>query len=110
MTRRLAAYRAGQPPGTASAAAIADSVSPAATVYRAGAAAPGSASTAPGSMTSGSGPMTCRFAAYSAGQPPRTPSAAAMPDRVSPGCTTYPAPGSAAAASTAAPRGPRRAR
>ena len=35
MTRRLAAYSAGQPPGTASAAAIADSVSPAATVYRA---------------------------------------------------------------------------
>ena len=36
---------------------------------------------------SGSGPMTRRFAAYSAGQPPRTASAAAMPARVSPEAT-----------------------
>ena len=32
MARRLAAYRAGQPPGTRSPAAMADRVSPAATV------------------------------------------------------------------------------
>ncbi len=44
-------------------------------------------STVPGRITSGSGPMTRRFAAYSAGQPPRTPSAAAIPARVSPGTT-----------------------
>jgi hypothetical protein len=29
------------------------------------------------------------LAAYSAGQPPGVPSAEAMPDRVSPGCTAY---------------------
>ena len=34
--------------------------------------------------------MTRRLAAYRAGQPPRTVSRAAMPDKVSPGCTTYP--------------------
>src|SRR5580704_1565413 len=33
--------------------------------------------------------MTRRLVSYSAGQPPRTSSAAAMPDRVSPGRTTY---------------------
>ena len=88
MTRRFAAYNAGHPPGTASAAAIPDKVSPAATVYRATARRPGSTSTTPGSMTSGSGPITRRFAAYNAGQPPRTASAAAIPDKVSPGCTT----------------------
>ena len=48
MARRLAAYRAGQPPGTASAAAMPDRVSPAVIVYRAGAARPGSARTVRG--------------------------------------------------------------
>ena len=85
--RRLAAYRAGQPPGMASAAAMPDRVSPAVTRYWAGVARPGRASTVPGRMRPGSGPMARRLAAYSAGQPPRVPSAAAMPDRVSPGCT-----------------------
>ncbi len=33
--------------------------------------------------------MSCRLAAYRAGQPPRTFSCAAMPDKVSPCCTTY---------------------
>ena len=88
MTRRFAAYKAGQPPRTARAAAIPDKVSPAATVYRASARPLGSTSTAPGRMTFGSGPMTRRFAAYKVGQPPRTARAAAMPDKVSPGCTT----------------------
>jgi hypothetical protein len=46
--------------------------------------------------------MARRFAAYNAGQPPRTASRAAIPDKVSPGCTTYPATGRAAAANTAA--------
>ena len=85
---RLAAYSAGQPPGTPSAAAIPDRVSPAATAYQAGAPRPGRARTVPGRMRPGSGPTARRLAAYSAGQPPGTPSAAAMPDRVSPGCTT----------------------
>jgi hypothetical protein len=40
-------------------------------------------------MTFGSGPMSGRLAAYRAIQPPRTPSCAAMPDNVSPCCTTY---------------------
>src|SRR5580704_5777854 len=40
-------------------------------------------------MTSGSGPMSGRLAEYRAGQPPRTANRAAMPDNVSPGCTTY---------------------
>ena len=88
MTRRLAVYRAGQPPGTARAAAMPDRVSPAVIAYRAGAARPGGARMVPGRMRAGSGPMTRRLAAYRAGQPPGTPSAAAMPDRVSPGCTT----------------------
>ena len=43
----------------------------------------------PGLMMFGSGPMSGRLAAYSAGQPPRTRSCAAMPDNVSPCCTTY---------------------
>ena len=38
---------------------------------------------------SGSGPMARRLAAYRAGQPPRTAKRAAMPDKVSPGWTTY---------------------
>ena len=38
ITGRLAAYRARHPPGVARAAAMPDRVSPAATVYRAGAA------------------------------------------------------------------------
>ena len=46
--------------------------------------------------------MTRRLAAYRAGQPPRTASRAAMPDKVSPGCTTYPAAGRAAVTNTAA--------
>ena len=40
--------------------------------------------------------MSGRLAAYRAGQPPRTANRAAMPDNVSPGCTTYLAAGSAA--------------
>src|SRR5215470_19695563 len=40
-------------------------------------------------MMFGSGPMARRLAAYRAGQPPRTPNRAAMPDRVSPLRTTY---------------------
>src|SRR5215470_9692283 len=40
-------------------------------------------------MIFGSGPMARRLAAYSAGQPPRTPNRSAMPDNVSPCCTTY---------------------
>src|SRR3954463_5072703 len=59
----------------------------------------------PGWMTSGSGPMTCRLAAYRAGQPPRTASAAAIPARVSPGCTTYRAAGRAAGPGAAAAPG-----
>ena len=65
-----------------------DRVSPAPTVYRAAAPPPGKASTVPGRMRPGSGPITSRLAAYRAGQPPRVPSAEAMPERVSPGCTT----------------------
>ena len=57
ITRRLAAYSAGQPPGVPRAAAMPDRVSPAATVYRAGAAGPGSARTVPGRMRPGSGPI-----------------------------------------------------
>ena len=89
MIWRLAAYKAGQPPRTASAAAMPDKVSPAATVYRTGPCWPGSTRTVPATMRSGSGPMICRLAAYRAGQPPRTFSCAAMPDKVSPCCTTY---------------------
>src|SRR5579859_5526353 len=89
MACRLAAYRAGQPPRTASAAAMPDRVSPGATVYRAGWACPGSTRMVPGCMSLGLGPMACRLAAYRAGQPPRTASAAAMRDRVSPGRTAY---------------------
>ena len=102
MACRLAAYSAGQPPGTPSAAAMPDKVSPAATVYRAGAVWLGSTRTVPGRMVSGSWPMACRLAAYSAGQPPGTPSAAATPDRVSPGRTTYLAAGLDAATAGAA--------
>src|ERR1700753_1623170 len=40
-------------------------------------------------MTFGSGPITAWLAAYRAGQPPGRARAAAMPDRVSPGRTTY---------------------
>src|SRR5881392_1231085 len=89
MTCRLAAYRAGQPPRTASAAAIPARVSPDTTVYRAGARRPGSTRTVPGRITSGSGPTRGRLAAYRAGQPPRTDSAAAIPARVSPDTTVY---------------------
>src|SRR5260370_24016240 len=53
-------------------------------------------------MTSGSGPMCGRLAAYRAGQPPRTANRAAMPDNVSPGCTTYLAAEGAARAGPAA--------
>src|ERR1700747_1299023 len=56
----------------------------------------------PGWMTFGSGPMTGRLAAYRAGQPPRTANRAAMPDNVSPGCTTYLAAGPAAMPGAAA--------
>ena len=64
-------------------------VPPAATVYWAGASRqPGNLRTVPGMMRPGSGPTAGRLAAKSARQPPRTPSAAAMPDSVSPGCTT----------------------
>ena len=38
-----------------------------------------------GRIRAGSGPMASRLAAYRAGQPPGTASAAAMPDRVFPG-------------------------
>src|SRR5215469_7345352 len=41
----------------------------------------------PGWIRFGSEPMTCRLAAYRAGQPPRTPRAAAIEVRVSPGRT-----------------------
>ena len=63
-------------------------VSPGATVYLTGRCPPGTARTVPGRMTSGSAPITRRLAAYSARQPPRTPRAAAMALRVSPGRTT----------------------
>src|ERR1700745_579834 len=89
MAARLAAYRAGQPPGTARAAAMPDRVSPGATAYRAGPGGPGTASTVPGWMTSGSAPTRGRLAAYRAGQPPGTRRAAAIVDRVSPGRTRY---------------------
>ena len=46
--------------------------------------------------------MTRRFAAYKPRQPPRTASRAAMPDKVSPGCTTYLAAGRAVVMNTAA--------
>ncbi len=52
-----------------------------------GAGGAGTASTVPGRITPGSGPMIWRLAAYKAGQPPRTASAAAMPDKVSPAAT-----------------------
>jgi hypothetical protein len=52
-----------------------------------GAAGTGTVSTVPGRIAPGSGPMTRRLAAYRAGQPPRTASAAAMPDNVSPAAT-----------------------
>src|SRR2546430_338073 len=102
MTARLAAYRAGQPPRTARAAAIPARGSPGTTRYRAGARWPGSTRTVPGRMTSGSEPMRGRLAAYRAGQPPRTANRAAMPDRVSPSCTTYLAAGRAAVPGAAA--------
>src|ERR1700729_3884746 len=53
-------------------------------------------------MTSGSGPISDRLAAYRAAQPPRTENRAAMPDNVSPCCTTYLAPGRAAVSLAAA--------
>ena len=53
-------------------------------------------------MTSGSRPISDRLAAYRAAQPPRTDSRAAMPDNVSPGCTTYRAAGLAARTDTVA--------
>ena len=46
--------------------------------------------------------MSGRLAAYRAGQPPRTANRAAMPDSVSPGCTTYLAAGPAAMPGAAA--------
>ena len=46
--------------------------------------------------------MACRLAVYSDGQPPCTPSRAAIPDKVSPGCTTYLVAGLAAAGEGAA--------
>ena len=46
--------------------------------------------------------MSGRLAAYRAGQPPRTANRAAMPDNVSPGCTTYLAAGPAARPGAAA--------
>ena len=46
--------------------------------------------------------MSGRFAAYRAGQPPRTANRAAMPDNVSPGCTAYPGAGRAAGTNAAA--------
>jgi hypothetical protein len=51
---------------------------------KAGDAECGIASAVPARIASGLGPISCRLAAYSAGQPPEVPSAAAMPDRVSP--------------------------
>ena len=47
----------------------------------------GTVSTVPGRIVFGSWPMARRLAAYRAGQPPCTPSPAAMPDRVSPVAT-----------------------
>src|SRR5580704_4267247 len=47
-------------------------------------------------MTSGSAPISDRLAAYRVAQPPRTENRAAMPDNVSPYCTTYLATGRAA--------------
>ena len=102
ITCRLAAYRAGQPPGTPSPAAIAARVSPATTVYRAGPVTPGSTSTVPACSRPGSRPRRGRLAAYSAGQPPGTANRAAMPDSVSPGCTAYRAAAGGRAAATAA--------
>src|SRR4029077_5110280 len=87
--RRLAAYRAGQPPRTANSAAMTDRVSPAATVWWAGACRPRRTRAVRAWMMSGSGPMARRLAAYRAGQPPRTANRAAMPDSVSPLRTTY---------------------
>src|SRR5579862_7355873 len=74
--------------------------------YRCGDAKPGSTSMVPGRIRPGSGPMTARLAAYSAGQPPGTPRAAAMPDSVSPGRTAYRAAAAGMAAWTAAAVGP----
>ena len=53
----------------------------------AGAAGRRTVSTVPGRIVFGSGPMARRLAAYRAGQPPRTASAAAMPASVSPAAT-----------------------
>ncbi len=64
-------------------------VSPGATVYRAVLPVPGKVRTVPAWMVLGSGPMACRLAAYRACQPPGTWSAAAMPDKVSPGRTVH---------------------
>src|SRR5258708_277803 len=104
MARRLAAYRAGQPPCTSRGGGRPARVSPALPGWGAGGpGGPGTTKTVPGWMTSGSGPRARRLAAYRAGQPPRTAAAAAMPDSVSPGWTTYRAPrrGAAAGAGTA---------
>ena len=101
MTFRLAAYRAGQPPRMPSAAAIPDRVSPVPTVYRAGA-GPGTRKRVPARIRAGSGPMTALLAAYRAGQPPGTASAAAIPDRVFAGWTAYRPAGRGAAAGRAA--------
>src|SRR6185312_7857763 len=62
----------------------------------AGAGGPGTVSTVPAPIRSGSGPTAVSLAAYRAGQPPRTPSAAAIADRVSPGRTVHVAAGRAA--------------
>src|ERR1700722_11906673 len=97
ITRRFAAYRACQPPRTPSAAAMADKVSPGATAYLAVVGRPGSVRIVPGRIRPGSGPMSRRLAAYSSCHPPRTLSAVAMPDRVSPGRTVQVATGWAAA-------------
>ncbi len=51
--------------------------------------ATGMVSRVPALIAPGSGPMTDRLAAYSAGQPPRTPKRAAMADSVSPAATVY---------------------
>ena len=102
MTRRLAAYRAGQPPRTASAAAIAGQRVTGHHRVPGRRRLAGQHQDGAGRMTSGSGPMSGRLAAYRAGQPPRTANRAAMPDNVSPGCTTYLAAGRAAGTSAAA--------
>ena len=65
----------------------------------------GITSTVPGWITSGSAPMTGRLVSYSSCQPPRTSSAAAMPDSVSPGRTTYRAAAATGFAAAGACRG-----